>query len=124
MAKRAKQTVETMVYDSEGNASVAVQEAGDEIVGMTDAEIAANRAKVLGTDKPTESKAQRFVRLGQRRVPKAVKAIRAIGNLANRAQYTYTEEQWRKIMGALTSEVEALYRAFNGAKKKEDTFRL
>ena len=40
-----------------------------------------------------ESKAEKFVRLGEYRVNKAIEAIGRIENLSNRSSYEYTEEQ-------------------------------
>lgn len=47
----------------------------------------------------------RFVRLARQRVPRALKAVEAIGNLTG-SGYMHTEEQAQKILGALDAVVE------------------
>lgn len=46
-----------------------------------------------------------FVRLAESRVNKALKSIRTIGNLSNKSNYEYSEEDIRKIMAALNKEI-------------------
>ena len=50
-------------------------------------------------------KRRKFAELGTKRVNKAIKDIRLIGNLSNKANYEYTEEDVRKIMKALRDAV-------------------
>jgi hypothetical protein len=67
----------------------------------------------------------KFVRLAESRTKKALKAIRVIGNLANRSQYEYSDADTRKIIAALTSEVEALRNRLSDAdRKKSFEFKL
>jgi hypothetical protein len=63
------------------------------------------------TAAPKETKAQAFVRLANPRVSKALSAIEIIGNLAS-PNYEYTEDQAKKIVDALTSEVATLAAKF------------
>lgn len=63
-------------------------------------------------DKPEETKAQKFIRLANMRVPKIIKAIRNVGNLALRAQYEYTPEQSAKLVQMLQDEVNAVKKRF------------
>lgn len=60
----------------------------------------------------TESKEQRFVRLAENRVNRAIKDIKLIGNLCNRNNYQYSEEQVKKITDALSNEVKAVKQKF------------
>jgi hypothetical protein len=46
-----------------------------------------------------------FVRLAESRVNKALKSIRTIGNLSNKSNYEYSEDDIRKIMAALNKEI-------------------
>lgn len=46
-----------------------------------------------------------FVRLAEARTKRTLKDIRLIGNLSNRSNYTYSEEDIRKIFGALEREL-------------------
>jgi hypothetical protein len=50
-------------------------------------------------------KAARFERLAERRVSETMKKMRLIGNLANKRNYTYTEEHVRQILDALEAEL-------------------
>lgn len=63
---------------------------------------------------PVESKAERFRRLANRRVPAAVKHIGYVANLGNHANYEYTPEQRDKILRALRDAVDTVERAFAG----------
>ncbi len=53
-------------------------------------------------------KRQKFVELGEKRTKNAIKAIRVIGKLGNRAHYEFDENDVRKIASALSKEVDAL----------------
>lgn len=61
---------------------------------------------------PKEAKDAKFRRLANARVPAAIKRIRHVANLANRLQYTYTQEQAQKIVKLLSDEVASLQRRF------------
>lgn len=54
----------------------------------------------------------KFVELAQNRVNKAISHIRLIGNLANRTNYEFDDEDARKIVKALQREVDALKAKF------------
>lgn len=56
-------------------------------------------------DHPTGEKASRFERLAERRVTETIKKMRLVSNLANRHNYSYTEEQVKQIVEALESEL-------------------
>ncbi|MCB9765248.1 MAG: hypothetical protein H6739_36075 [Alphaproteobacteria bacterium] len=59
-----------------------------------------------------ETKAEKFKRLAERRVNRAIKDIRSIGNLANPSNYEYTDDQVRRIVRALKNEVSGLQTRF------------
>ncbi|MGB6177213.1 MAG: hypothetical protein WBF43_12955 [Methylocella sp.] len=69
---------------------------------------------------------EKFVELARNRVSKALKNIQLIGNLANRSNYDYTEEDAAKIMKALSDEVSACRKKFDVALKRNSktTFEL
>lgn len=46
-------------------------------------------------------KRENFVRLANQRVNRAIDQLRLVGNLGNKANYEYTEEDARKIAKAL-----------------------
>ncbi len=48
---------------------------------------------------------KKFVDLAQKRVRRALNDIRLIGNLSNRSNYSYTDEDARKIYKALSNAI-------------------
>jgi hypothetical protein len=69
---------------------------------------------------------EKFIELANKRVSKALKAIQLIGNLSNRSNYDYTEEDVVKIMKALTDDIAACRKRFDLSLKKNHNanFRL
>jgi len=61
----------------------------------------------------------KFVNLAKKRVSRALKDIQLIGNLSNRSNYDYTENDVAKIIKALTDEVSACRKKFEIAAKKQ-----
>lgn len=61
----------------------------------------------------------KFVKLASARVSKALKDIQLIGNLSNRSNYDYTDEDVAKIFKALSDEIASCKRKFESARKKE-----
>ena len=55
---------------------------------------------------------EKFVRLANRRVNAAIKAIHLVGNLSNRSNYDYTEDDVRKIFAALNRELRQCRKRF------------
>lgn len=62
----------------------------------------------------------KFVDLANRRVSKTLKNIQLIGNLSNRTNYDYTEEDVAKIFRALQSEIAACKKRFDLALQKQN----
>ena len=56
----------------------------------------------------------RFIDLANKRVTKAIKDIRLVGNLSNRRSYTYTESDARKIVRVLQEELNVMKARFRG----------
>ena len=54
------------------------------------------------------SKREKFVRLAESRTVNAIKAIRVIGKLGNKSAYDFSEADVKKIVTALSREIEAL----------------
>lgn len=54
------------------------------------------------------NKRDKFVKLAEKRTVNAIKAIRIIGKLGNRNAYAYDDNDVKKIIKALTDEIEAL----------------
>jgi hypothetical protein len=61
---------------------------------------------------------EKFVRLANKRVSNALKAIQLIGNLSNRSNYDYTEADIQKIFKALQDQVMASKKKFEMAQKR------
>jgi hypothetical protein len=71
-------------------------------------------------------KADRFEHLAERRVTEALKKMRLVANLANRRNYTYTDDQAKQILEALDSEmrsVKAKFRQETTAQTQAFSFR-
>jgi hypothetical protein len=58
--------------------------------------------------KVSESKADKFQRIAERRVNETLRALRLLGNLANRQNYEYSDEQASSLVAAVDQEVRAL----------------
>lgn len=69
-----------------------------------------------------ETKADAFTRLAIPRVTIAIDRIRLIGNLANKANYEYTDEQIEKIENALIGAIADMRTKFKGTKTQNFTF--
>ena len=71
--------------------------------------------------KAEETKAEKFIRLGEYRINKAIDAIGRIENLSNRSAYDYTEEQVEAMFSVLESKVAEVKTKFTATKAKENT---
>ena len=72
-----------------------------------------------------ETDREKFVRLANKRVNNAIKAIELIGNLSNRSNYDYTQDDAEKIFLALNRELKACRERFASAGgKREQKFSL
>ena len=68
---------------------------------------------------PEESvRRERFTRLAVSRVEKASEALRLIGNLSNKGNYEYTDQEVKKIFAALQAELNAAKSRFRENSKK------
>jgi hypothetical protein len=67
----------------------------------------------------------KFVDLANKRVNNAITVIRLIGNLSNKSNYSYTEEDVKKIFSALHKEMKEARRRFKeGSTRKKGEFQL
>lgn len=69
-------------------------------------------------EKQEETKAEKFVRLGEYRINKAIDAIGRLGNLANKSSYEYTAEQVEAMFLVLESKLAEVKQKFTLAKTK------
>lgn len=68
---------------------------------------------------------ERFVELAEKRVTRAIKNLRLIGNLSNRSNYSYTNDDVKKIISVLESELRNLKRRFSSQGRiNEIVFKL
>jgi hypothetical protein len=70
-------------------------------------------------------KREKFVQLAQSRTVNAIRAIRVIGKLGNKSHYQYDEADVKKIVNALSKEIDALKaRMSDQGGKAEVEFKL
>ena len=55
---------------------------------------------------------EKFIELAQKRVTRAIKDLRLVGNLANKTNYSYTKEDAKKILTALENETKNVRKKF------------
>jgi len=58
-----------------------------------------------------------FVRLANKRVSNAIKAMQLVGNLSNKSNYDYADDDVAKILKALQDELNACKKRFEMASK-------
>ncbi|RWP83479.1 MAG: hypothetical protein EOR11_23465 [Mesorhizobium sp.] len=83
--------------------------------------------KTVGNSKQKSGNEKRlkFVELAENRTKNAIKMIKVIAKLANKNAYEYTETDVKKIVKALTKEVDALEaRMMSTGGKDEVDFKL
>lgn len=68
---------------------------------------------------PSRDRRGKFVELAEKRTVNAIKAIRVIGKLGNKAHYQYDEADVKKIASALVREVDALKARMLSTDSKE-----
>ena len=73
---------------------------------------------------PNRDKRAKFVELAQKRVNKAINSLRLIGNLSNKNNYTYQEQDVDRIFQALESEIRRVKTRFATASSSKNEFRL
>ena len=71
-----------------------------------------------------KNNSEHFIELANKRVPKALKALELIGNLANKSNYTYSKSQSDQIKKASREKVNEVCRKFEKNSAKKDLFKL
>lgn len=67
----------------------------------------------------------KFKKLAEKRVNNAIKQLKLVGNLSNKNNYTYTDEQAKRIIKTLTSELNELKTRFKmNINKKSKEFKI
>lgn len=70
-------------------------------------------------------KREKFVKLAEQRVNRALREIRLIGNLSNRSAYSSTDEDVKKIFRVIQKELDAARSRFgDGDGAGGSTFKL
>ncbi len=71
-----------------------------------------------------ETKESRFVRIAEARTNKIINMIRLLGNCSNKRNYTYTEEEVKKIFSAIENEIKIAKSKFLDTDTIDKKFRL
>lgn len=69
-----------------------------------------------------ESRADKFVRLGEYRVNKVIDAIGRLENLSNRSNYEYTQEQVETMFSMMEKRLMEVKGRFAPKQAKDNTF--
>ena len=76
-------------------------------------------------ERQVRNKRSKFVELAEKRVTRAIKDIRLIGNLSNRSAYEFADDDIKKIVRAIHRELETLKARFgDGGSASDIEFRL
>ncbi len=72
-----------------------------------------------------EADREKFIELAEKRVSKALKDIKLIGNLSNKSNYSYTEQDVKKIHSALKTALDEMKRRFDSkGDSADESFKL
>lgn len=66
-----------------------------------------------------ETRKEKFVRLATYRTNLVLEKLRILGNLSNKTNYDYTDEDVNKIFAAIDSQLRITKARFAGKRKKE-----
>ena len=79
----------------------------------------------MGEDESVSQRRLKFAELATKRVNKATQAIRVIGNLSNKSNYEYTDQDVRSIIRELNAAVADVKRRFSsGNSADSESFRI
>ncbi|MBI3984770.1 MAG: hypothetical protein HY344_02395 [Candidatus Levybacteria bacterium] len=67
-----------------------------------------------------EDRAQRFKRIATYRTNEVLDKLRLLGNLSNKANYEYTEDEVNKIFSAIEIQLRIAKAKFSSSKKKKE----
>lgn len=70
----------------------------------------------------SETREEKFKRLATQRTNIVLEKLRILGNLSNRANYSYTDEQVRKIFYTIEAQLKAAKARFTLKEKKRFKF--
>ena len=66
-----------------------------------------------------ETRKEKFIRLATYRTNLVLEKLRILGNLSNKTNYDYTDEEVNKIFAAIDSQLRIAKARFTGKRKKE-----
>ncbi len=89
-------------------------------MNITNNRAAKDDAALSEIDKRRDKRAK-FIELGEKRVANAIKALRLIGNLADRNNYQYNKKDAADISKALRSELNDLINKFKSSDSARTT---
>jgi hypothetical protein len=70
-------------------------------------------------------KRQKFVDLAEKRVSRVIKDIRLVGNLSNRSNYVFRDDEVKRIFAAIDTEIRAARKRFESAGSSDEAvFKL
>lgn len=67
-----------------------------------------------------EDRSQRFKRIATYRTNEVLDKLRLLGNLSNKTNYDYTEEEINKIFLAIESQLKIAKAKFSSSKKRKE----
>ena len=70
--------------------------------------------------KVTETRAEKFVRLAEKRMSRTIKSVLSVSKLSNRASYEFTEEQAAQVVQALRDAVAIVEARFAEPDTKDE----
>lgn len=121
MGRKSKSEEAVATLIAPGSTPEQIDGAADELLGgiangsASDPEATINSAAPLpAVQKRVENKSERFARLARMRMPKLLKALRAMQRLGNRTQYDFTDRQAERILTDLREAVMGVQQAFAG----------
>jgi hypothetical protein len=68
------------------------------------------------------AKEERFLRLAESRMNELIDKFRLVGNLADKRNYSYSDDQAKQILKALEEELRNLKAKFSSIEQKEKSF--
>lgn len=74
--------------------------------------------------KEKETKRERFIRVAEKRVNKALKIMELLGNCSNTKVYEYTEQDAKAIIKALEKSIASMKERFDSNAKTKERFHL
>lgn len=66
-----------------------------------------------------ETRKEKFIRLATYRTNLVLEKLRILGNLSNKTNYDYTDEEINKIFAAIDSQLRITKARFSGKRKRQ-----